>query len=128
VGAVVTPAGAARLPATSAVPAYTAITPAAPAGADSLVGDRLGMFSLTLEGHAEAVRFIKSFGLPMLVSVSGVWWAAGDRRVLLPISGVAERRSCRKRGRHRPCGCFLMRACHSTVCRCWVAAATPRRQ
>lgn len=38
------------------------------AGADSLVGDRLGMFSLTLEGHAEAVRFVKSFGLPMLVS------------------------------------------------------------
>lgn len=26
------------------------------------------MFSLTLEGHAEAVRFVKSFGLPMLVS------------------------------------------------------------
>lgn len=31
------------------------------------MGDRLGMFSLTLEGHAEAVRFVKSFGLPMLV-------------------------------------------------------------
>lgn len=26
------------------------------------------MFNLTLEGHAEAVRFVKSFGLPMLVS------------------------------------------------------------
>ena len=26
------------------------------------------MFNLTLEGHAEAVRFVKSFGLPLLVS------------------------------------------------------------
>ncbi|KAL4451553.1 hypothetical protein ABPG75_007215 [Micractinium tetrahymenae] len=40
-------------------------------GADSLVGDRLGMFNLTLEGHAEAVRFVKSFGLPMLVLGGG---------------------------------------------------------
>ena len=110
-------------------PAYKATqTPTVPAGADSLVGDRLGMFSLTLEGHAEAVRFIKSFGLPMLVSAPGVRWTAGCRRVLLPIPGVAERRSCRKRGRHRPCGCLLTRACHSIACRCWVAAATLRRQ
>lgn len=40
-------------------------------GADALVGDRLGAFSLTLEGHAEAVRFVKSFNLPMLVLGGG---------------------------------------------------------
>lgn len=40
-------------------------------GADSLVGDRLGMFNLTLEGHAEAVRFVKAFGLPTLVLGGG---------------------------------------------------------
>lgn len=40
-------------------------------GADSLVGDRLGALNLTLEGHAEAVRFVKSFGLPMLVLGGG---------------------------------------------------------
>jgi acetoin utilization deacetylase AcuC-like enzyme len=28
-------------------------------GADSLTGDRLGVFNLTLHGHAECVRFMK---------------------------------------------------------------------
>ena len=41
------------------------------AGADALVGDRLGALSLTLEGHAEAVRYVKSFGRPMLVLGGG---------------------------------------------------------
>ena len=31
-------------------------------GADSLTGDRLGCFNLTLKGHAECVRFIKVGG------------------------------------------------------------------
>lgn len=35
------------------------------------MGDRLGMFNLTLEGHAEAVRFVKAFGLPTLVLGGG---------------------------------------------------------
>ena len=37
------------------------------AGADSLASDRLGCFSLSLEGHAEAVRYMRAFGVPMLV-------------------------------------------------------------
>lgn len=40
-------------------------------GADSLTGDRLGCFNLTLEGHASCVRFVKSFGLPTLVLGGG---------------------------------------------------------
>ena len=40
-------------------------------GADSLTGDRLGCFNLTLHGHAECVRFMKSFGLPTLVLGGG---------------------------------------------------------
>eukprot|EP00602_Paraphysomonas_sp_CaronLab_P005539 CAMPEP_0185025422 /NCGR_PEP_ID=MMETSP1103-20130426/8384_1 /TAXON_ID=36769 /ORGANISM="Paraphysomonas bandaiensis, Strain Caron Lab Isolate" /LENGTH=484 /DNA_ID=CAMNT_0027558621 /DNA_START=171 /DNA_END=1625 /DNA_ORIENTATION=- len=40
-------------------------------GADSLTGDRLGVFNLTLEGHASCVEFIKSFGLPTLVLGGG---------------------------------------------------------
>lgn len=40
-------------------------------GADALVGDRIGAFSLTLEGHAEAVRYVKSFNLPMIVLGGG---------------------------------------------------------
>jgi len=45
-------------------------------GADSLSGDRLcsvtgGCFNLTLDGHAECVRFVKSFGVPLLVLGGG---------------------------------------------------------
>jgi histone deacetylase 1/2 len=40
-------------------------------GADSLTGDRLGCFNLTLEGHAQCVDFVKSFNLPMLVLGGG---------------------------------------------------------
>jgi len=40
-------------------------------GADSLTGDRLGCFNLTVKGHGEAVKFVKSFGLPTLVLGGG---------------------------------------------------------
>ena len=38
------------------------------AGADSLANDRLGGFNLTVDGHGEAVNFMKKFKLPMLVT------------------------------------------------------------
>lgn len=40
-------------------------------GADSLTGDRIGCFNLTLHGHAMCVDFLKSFGVPMLVMGGG---------------------------------------------------------
>eukprot|EP00823_Brevimastigomonas_motovehiculus_P006427 TRINITY_DN5316_c0_g1_i1.p1 TRINITY_DN5316_c0_g1~~TRINITY_DN5316_c0_g1_i1.p1 ORF type:complete len:518 (+),score=143.97 TRINITY_DN5316_c0_g1_i1:58-1611(+) len=40
-------------------------------GADSLVGDRLGYFNITVKGHGECVRFMKGFGIPMLVVGGG---------------------------------------------------------
>ena len=40
-------------------------------GADSLTGDRLGCFNLTLKGHAECVRFVRSFGVPTMVLGGG---------------------------------------------------------
>eukprot|EP01138_Halocafeteria_seosinensis_P016235 gb/GECG01016565.1/.p1 GENE.gb/GECG01016565.1/~~gb/GECG01016565.1/.p1 ORF type:complete len:430 (+),score=42.80 gb/GECG01016565.1/:1-1290(+) len=40
-------------------------------GADSLSGDRLGCFNLSVKGHAECVRYVKSFGLPTLVVGGG---------------------------------------------------------
>ncbi|OQR84343.1 histone deacetylase [Thraustotheca clavata] len=40
-------------------------------GADSLTGDRLGSFNLTVKGHGECVKYVKSFGLPMLVVGGG---------------------------------------------------------
>ncbi|KAG5181417.1 hypothetical protein JKP88DRAFT_346740 [Tribonema minus] len=40
-------------------------------GADSLSGDRLGVFNLSLKGHADCVAYVRSFGTPMLVLGGG---------------------------------------------------------
>uniref|UniRef100_A0A8C9PFS6 Histone deacetylase domain-containing protein n=1 Tax=Spermophilus dauricus TaxID=99837 RepID=A0A8C9PFS6_SPEDA len=40
-------------------------------GSDSLSGDRLGCFNLTIKGHAKCVKFVKSFSLPMLMLGGG---------------------------------------------------------
>jgi hypothetical protein len=40
-------------------------------GADSLSGDRLGCFNLSLEGHADCVEFMKSFNRPLLLLGGG---------------------------------------------------------
>jgi histone deacetylase 1/2 len=40
-------------------------------GADSLSGDRLGCFNLSLKGHGECVRFMSGFGVPLLVLGGG---------------------------------------------------------
>ncbi|CAO1617920.1 unnamed protein product [Sympodiomycopsis kandeliae] len=40
-------------------------------GADSLGLDRLGCFNLSILAHGECVRFIKSFGLPLLILGGG---------------------------------------------------------
>ncbi len=36
-------------------------------GADSLAGDRLGCFNLSLHGHAQCVEYMRSFGVPVLL-------------------------------------------------------------
>ncbi|KAI8819317.1 uncharacterized protein EV422DRAFT_568749 [Fimicolochytrium jonesii] len=40
-------------------------------GADSLASDRLGSFNLSIRGHGECVKFMKSFKVPMLVLGGG---------------------------------------------------------
>eukprot|EP00049_Salpingoeca_infusionum_P018273 m.356486 g.356486 ORF g.356486 m.356486 type:complete len:510 (-) comp17552_c0_seq1:385-1914(-) len=40
-------------------------------GADSLAGDRLGCFNLSLKGHASCVDFVKSFRKPLLLLGGG---------------------------------------------------------
>lgn len=40
-------------------------------GGDSLSGDRLGCFNLSMRGHAACVEFVRSFHLPMLVVGGG---------------------------------------------------------
>merc|ERR1712070_1184042 len=40
-------------------------------GADSLSGDRLGCFNLSVRGHADCVQFMKTFNVPLLVLGGG---------------------------------------------------------
>lgn len=40
-------------------------------GGDSLSGDRLGCFNLSMRGHANCVNFVKSFGKPTLILGGG---------------------------------------------------------
>jgi len=40
-------------------------------GADSLAHDRLGCFNLTLQGHANCVKFMKSFNVPLVLLGGG---------------------------------------------------------
>ena len=40
-------------------------------GGDSLSGDRLGCFNLSMRGHANCVSYVKSFGLPTLILGGG---------------------------------------------------------
>ena len=35
-------------------------------GADSLAGDKLGCFNLSMRGHAQCVEFLRSFGVPLM--------------------------------------------------------------
>lgn len=40
-------------------------------GGDSLSGDRLGCFNLSMGGHANCVKYVKSFGVPVIVLGGG---------------------------------------------------------
>lgn len=40
-------------------------------GADSLGSDRLGCFNLSIDGHGQAVKFLKSFNIPLMVLGGG---------------------------------------------------------
>lgn len=40
-------------------------------GSDSLSGDRLGCFNLSVRGHGNCLKYIKTFGLPLMVLGGG---------------------------------------------------------
>ncbi|CAK9137559.1 unnamed protein product [Ilex paraguariensis] len=40
-------------------------------GADSLAGDRLGCFNLSVKGHADCLHFLRSFNVPLMVLGGG---------------------------------------------------------
>ncbi|SCW01077.1 LAFE_0D04566g1_1 [Lachancea fermentati] len=57
-------------------------------GADSLGHDRLGCFNLNVKAHGECVKFVKSFGLPMLVLGGGGYTPRNVSRVWTYETGV----------------------------------------
>lgn len=58
-------------------------------GGDSLSGDRLGSFNVSLQGHANCVRFIKSLGLPLLLLGGGGYTIRNVSRTWAYETGLA---------------------------------------
>lgn len=58
-------------------------------GADSLSGDRLGCFNLSVKGHAECVRFMRSFNVPLLLLGGGGYTIRNVARCWCYETGVA---------------------------------------
>ncbi|KAI8326049.1 hypothetical protein GQ54DRAFT_294986 [Martensiomyces pterosporus] len=57
-------------------------------GTDSLAGDKLGCFNLSMDGHAECVRFVKEFNLPTLVLGGGGYTIRNVSRVWAYETGI----------------------------------------
>ncbi|XP_047147285.1 histone deacetylase 19 [Vigna umbellata] len=58
-------------------------------GADSLSGDRLGCFNLSIRGHAECVRYMRSFNVPLLLLGGGGYTIRNVARCWCYETGVA---------------------------------------
>ncbi|KAK9271053.1 hypothetical protein L1049_026642 [Liquidambar formosana] len=58
-------------------------------GADSLSGDRLGCFNLSIKGHAECVRYMRSFNVPLLLVGGGGYTIRNVARCWCYETGVA---------------------------------------
>lgn len=56
---------------TAAIEAFQPSAIVLQGGADSLGCDRLGCFNLSIRGHGDCVRFVQSFGLPLLMLGGG---------------------------------------------------------
>jgi len=57
-------------------------------GGDSLSGDRLGCFNLSMAGHANCVNFVKSFNIPMMVVGGGGYTMRNVARTWAYESGI----------------------------------------
>lgn len=58
-------------------------------GADSLSGDWLGPFNLSMRGHANCVSFIRSFNLPLLMLGGGGYTVKNVSRAWAYETGIA---------------------------------------
>ena len=59
-------------------------------GSDSLAGDKLGCFNLSMRGHASCVEFVKSFGLPLLLLGGGGYTMRNVSRAWAYETGLAS--------------------------------------
>ena len=59
-------------------------------GSDSLAGDKLGCFNLSMRGHASCVEFVKSFGLPLLLVGGGGYTMRNVSRAWAYETGLAS--------------------------------------
>jgi histone deacetylase 1/2 len=60
-------------------------------GADSLSGDRLGCFNLSIRGHAECLRYMQTFGVPLLLLGGGGYTVRNVARCWAYETGVLLR-------------------------------------
>jgi histone deacetylase 1/2 len=58
-------------------------------GSDSLSGDRLGSFNLSMRGHAACVQYVKSFNLPLLLLGGGGYTVKSVSRTWAYETGLA---------------------------------------
>ncbi|EGT38458.1 CBN-HDA-3 protein [Caenorhabditis brenneri] len=58
-------------------------------GADSLAGDRLGVFNLTTNGHGKCVEYMKSFNVPLLMVGGGGYTIRNVSRCWLYETSIA---------------------------------------
>ncbi|CAD5182155.1 histone deacetylase 1-like isoform X2 [Musa acuminata AAA Group] len=58
-------------------------------GADSLSGDRLGCFNLSVRGHGECVRYMRSFNVPLMLLGGGGYTIRNVARCWCYETGVA---------------------------------------
>ena len=58
-------------------------------GADSLAGDRIGVFNVSSAGHAACVEYVKSFNLPMMLLGGGGYTIVNVARCWAKETGVA---------------------------------------
>ena len=57
-------------------------------GSDSLAHDKLGKFNLTVKGHGHCVKFMKGFGLPMMVVGGGGYTVSNVARCWTYETGI----------------------------------------
>jgi histone deacetylase 1/2 len=58
-------------------------------GGDSLAGDRLGCFNLSMKGHASCVEYMKSFNVPLMMLGGGGYTIRNVARTWTYETGLA---------------------------------------